>query len=62
MYGNSVTVDEVNKTLSEALNNYIIENKINVIGNPLPNTEKTTNIDFAKQKEFDFFFVYWTGT
>mgnify|MGYP002629266245 CR=1 FL=1 len=56
MYGNSVTVDEVNKTLSEALNNYIIENKINVIGNPLPNTEKTTNIDFAKQKEFDFFF------
>ncbi len=56
MYGSSVMVDEVNKSLSEALNNYIIENKINVIGNPIPNTEKTTNIDFAKQKDFDFYF------
>lgn len=56
MYGNSVIVDEVNKTLSEALNNYIVENKINVLGNPIPNTEKTTNIDFANQQEFDFFF------
>jgi len=56
MYGNAVMAEEVNKTLSEALNKYIIENKINVIGNPVPNTEKTTNIDFAKQKEFDFFF------
>lgn len=56
MYGNSVMVEEVNKTLSESLNNYIIENKINVIGNPIPNKEKTTQIDFAKQKEFDFYF------
>lgn len=56
MYGNAVMVEEVNKTLSEALSNYIIENKINIIGNPIPNTEKTTNIDFAKQKDFDFYF------
>jgi trigger factor len=56
MYGNSVMVDEVNKTLSEALNKYIIESKINIIGNPIPNTEKTTNIDFANQKDFDFYF------
>ncbi|NQU34556.1 MAG: trigger factor [Bacteroidetes bacterium] len=56
MYGNAVLVEEVNKALSEALQNYITENKINVIGNPLPNTEKTTNIDFAKQKDFDFYF------
>ncbi len=56
MYGNSVMIDEVNKSLSEALNNYIIENKINVLGNPIPNTEKTTNVDFAKNKDFDFFF------
>ncbi len=56
MYGNAVMIEEVNKTLSEALQKYIVDNKINVIGNPIPNTEKTTNIDFAKQKEFDFFF------
>ncbi|MBC8320700.1 MAG: hypothetical protein H8E34_08255 [Bacteroidetes bacterium] len=56
MYGNSAMIDEVNKSLSEALNNYIIENKINVIGNPLPNTEKSTNIDFKNSKDFDFYF------
>lgn len=56
MYGNAVMVDEVNKALSDALSKYITENKINVIGNPLPNTEKSTNIDFAKQKDFDFYF------
>ncbi|MFK5856000.1 MAG: trigger factor [Bacteroidota bacterium] len=56
MYGNSVMVEEVNKTLSEALNNYIEENKINIIGNPLPNMEKSSNIDFSKQKDFEFFF------
>lgn len=56
MYGNAVMVEEVNKSLSEALNKYIVENKINVLGNPIPNTEKTTNVDFANQKDFDFFF------
>ncbi len=56
MYGTSVMVDEVNKTLSEALNNYINDNKINVIGNPLPNVEKSQNVDFKNQKDFDFYF------
>ena len=56
MYGKAVLADEVNKTVSDALNNYLYENKINVLGNPLPNEEKTTTIDFDKQKEFDFFF------
>jgi len=56
MYGKAVLADEVNKTVSDALNNYLYENKINVLGNPLPNTEKTKTIDFDKEKEFDFFF------
>jgi len=56
MYGTSVIVDEVNKTLSDALNKYIEENKINVLGQPLPNIEKSSNVDFKTQKDFDFFF------
>jgi len=56
MYGTSVMVEEVNKTLSESLNKYIEENKINVLGNPLPNTEKSKKIDFENQKDFEFFF------
>ncbi len=56
MYGKAVMADEVNKTISDALNNYLVDNKINVLGNPLPNEEKTTLIDFDNQKDFDFFF------
>ncbi len=56
MYGKAVIADEVNKSISDALNNYIRENKINVVGNPLPNMEKTATLDFDNQKEFDFFF------
>jgi trigger factor len=56
MYGKSVMVDAVNKKVSEALNNYIIENKLNVLGYPLPNSEKTTTIDFDSQNDFDFYF------
>ena len=56
MYGKSVRVEEVNKAVSEALNNYILENNLNVLGYPLPNMEKTTTIDFDNQDEFDFFF------
>ena len=56
MYGKGVLVEEVNKTVSDALNNYILENKINVLGYPLPNTEKTTQLDFDKAESFDFYF------
>ncbi len=56
MYGKAVLADEVNKSVSDALNNYLVENKINVLGNPLPNEEKTATLDFDKQKDFDFFF------
>lgn len=56
MYGKAVLADEVNKTISDALNNFLLDNKINVLGNPLPNEEKTAALDFDKQKEFDFFF------
>ena len=55
-YGTSVLVDEINKAVSNALNNYIIENKVPVLGYPIPNMEKTTQLDFDNQKEFDFFF------
>lgn len=56
MYGKTVLAEEVNKAVSEALNNYIIENKLKVLGYPLPNMEKSTMVDFEKQTSFDFFF------
>jgi len=56
MYGKGVLAEEINKLISESLNNYIKENKLNILGQPLPNAEKTTTIDFDTQKEFDFYF------
>ncbi len=56
MYGQSVIADEVNTIISDALNKHIIDNKIEILGNPLPNMEKTKTFDFDNQKEFDFYF------
>ena len=37
MYGKHVLVEEINKLVSENLYNYIRENKLNILGEPLPN-------------------------
>ena len=35
-YGKSVMIDEVNKLLQESLNNFLVEEKLDILGNPLP--------------------------
>ena len=52
MYGKSLLVDAINKLLHESVNNYIKDNKIKILGEPLP--ERIENIDWDTQKEFDF--------
>ena len=52
MYGKSVIAEEVNKVLQEAVYNYIKENKVNMLGEPLPNEEKQQIIDFDTMEEF----------
>lgn len=56
MYGKSVLADEVNKMLSESLNNYITENKLNILGQPLPSLDQKDEINFDTQKDFVFHF------
>ena len=56
MYGQQVIADEVNKAVSEALNGYIDQKKFNALGYPMPNMEKSKQIDFTKDEELDFFF------
>jgi trigger factor len=51
-HGKSILVDEVNKILNETLYNYINENKIEILGNPIP--KENTVIDFDKQTEWTF--------
>ena len=56
MYGKSVIAEEVNKTLSEAVYKYIQDNKVNILGEPLPNEDKQPDIDFDTMEEFEFVF------
>ena len=55
-FGTEITAEEVNKILGKELTKYIHDEKINVLGEPLPNEEKTPAIDFDTQEDFTFVF------
>ena len=52
-YGKAVLVDEVNKLLQDALNKYLTEEKLDVLGNPLPKPQDNLDWD-ADQFTFEF--------
>jgi trigger factor len=54
MFGKSILVDEINHLLSHKLSDYIKEKNLRIIGDPLPNQEKSKNIDWDAQKDFEF--------
>ena len=56
MYGKSALAEEVNKLLSETVYKYIQDNKVNILGEPLPNEDKQQEIDFDTMEEFEFLF------
>ena len=56
MYGATVTFDKLNKKVSEALNNHILENKLDVIGYPLSDPDKQQPTDPETQESMSFFF------
>jgi len=52
-YGKSIMIDEVNKLLQESLNKYLAEEKLDILGNPLPRIENEFNWD-AEKFSFEF--------
>lgn len=56
MYGRTILVEEVNHLLSHSVSDYIKEKKLNILGDPLPNREKASLIDWETQKDFEFEF------
>ena len=52
-YGKSVMIDEVNKLLQESLNNYLVEEKLDVLGNPLPKMQEDFSWE-GEQFTFEF--------
>ena len=55
-YGKAVLVDEVNKLLQDALNKYLTEEKLDVLGNPLPKPQ--ADLDWEAD---DFSFEFELG-
>lgn len=53
-YGPQVLADLIDRKVSKSLGEYIVENKIDVLGEPMLN--KDTKIDFNKDKDFTFIF------
>lgn len=52
-YGKAVLVDEVNKLLQDNLNKYLTEEKLDVLGNPLPKQQE--NFDWESDRlDFEF--------
>ncbi|TAH27528.1 MAG: trigger factor [Cytophagales bacterium] len=56
MYGKSILVDEINNMLSTGITDYIKENKLEILGDPLPNTKEEGAIDWETQKDFQFYY------
>jgi trigger factor len=56
MYGKGVLADEVNKILGDSLYAYLKENKLNILGNPLPDNNKSKDIDWESQEDFEFYY------
>jgi trigger factor len=54
MFGKSILVDEINHLLTNKLQDYIKENNLKLLGDPLPNHEKSRDIDWDSQKDFEF--------
>lgn len=55
-YGKAVLAEEVNKLISDSLNNYIKEQNLDLLGNPIPSDSKNSEINFEEQTSFEFFF------
>ncbi|NNL09415.1 MAG: trigger factor [Croceitalea sp.] len=52
-YGKAVLVDEVNKLLQDNLNKYLTEEKLDVLGNPLPKQQESFDWD-SENFQFEF--------
>jgi trigger factor len=56
MYGKAVQLDEINKILTENIQKYITDEKLEILGDPLPKVDEQDKIDFDTQQDFTFSF------
>lgn len=56
MYGPPILVEEINTLLEKALNDYIKEQNLDLVADPVPDTDKYEAYDWETQKDFEFDF------
>ena len=56
MYGKNVLADVINKELGTALQKYVDEQKLHILGEPLPNEEQNQKVDLEFDNTFTFVF------
>lgn len=56
MYGKAVQLDEINKLVSESIQKYLGDEKIEILGDPLPKSDENDLIDLDNQEDFTFSF------
>ncbi len=56
MFGKAAMADEINNIISEKLMDYIKENDIKILGEPLPNKTEQKEINFDNDEDFEFKF------
>jgi trigger factor len=56
MYGRAVQIDEINKVVTESVQKYITDEKLEILGDPLPKADEQEKIDFDTQQDFTFSF------
>lgn len=54
MFGKSVKAEEINRLVSESLYNYINDNKLNILGEPMTAEDQTIDLDAEENFTFKF--------
>ncbi len=54
MYGKSILVEEINSMLNDTLSKHLTDNKVEVLGQPLPVLDETTEFKWDNTDEFEF--------
>ncbi len=54
MYGKTIVIDEINQILGKTVQEYIRENSLSIVGDPMPAQEEQDRIDWDNQKDFEF--------
>ena len=58
MYGKGILADVLNKLVGENIQKHIEDNKLQILGEPLPNDAETKNIDLDHEDTFTFAFDF----